>query len=245
MKVRIINKKDFVSNFLGSISNVNESCVLKVSQNSIETLLASADSTLVVHGKTAAVADGTKQINIPDVKKFVRVLDCVNISDETPLEFNVTNNCIKYTSSEYKFSYHLLEDGIIKSPSLNIDRVNELKFDTTFNITENELNNLFKGSSFTTNTNKLYIFCENNCIFGELGDKTRHNTDNFQCVLSKTYTGQPLSKSIPINFDTFRLINYNKCKELQVSVSMSFGVLKVSITKGDTNLIYVISALIN
>lgn len=245
MKVRILNKKDFVSNFLGSISSINESCVLKISTNSIETILASSDSTLVVHGKTKATADGNKNINIPDIKKFVRVLDCIDLSDETPLEFNVTNNSIKYSSENYKFTYHLLEDGIIKAPSLNIDRVNELKFDTVFTVTESDLGNLLRGSSFTTNTNKLYVFCENNMIYGELGDKTRHNSDNFQCILSRTYTGQPLSKSIPINFDTFRLLNFNKCKELQVCVSMSFGVLKISVSKGDTNLIYVISALIN
>ena len=130
-------------------------------------------------------------------------------------------------------------------PSINVKKINELKFDTSFSVPENKLNALFKGASFTTETNKLYIYVENNKIFGELGDKNRHNSDNFQCMLTDTFEGSPLSKVIPINFETFRLINFNKTANIHFSINIALGVIKIVLTKNNTALTYIVSALIS
>ena len=139
----------------------------------------------------------------------------------------------------------LLEDGIIKPPAINIKKVNDLKFDTIFKVQETKLTSLFKGSSFTTETNKLYIYFEDNKIYGELGDKNRANSDNFQCVLADTFTGTALNKTIPINFETFRLISFGKCNEVEFAINTSLGVIKIVLVKDKTRLTYIVSALIN
>ena len=104
---------------------------------------------------------------------------------------------------------------------------------------------LFKGSSFTTETSKLYIFNDGDKIAGELGDKNRHNTDNFICVVSDKFEGAPLSKPLPINFDSFRLLSFNGCREVGVRVNQDMGVIACDFKKDKTSLIYVISSLIN
>ena len=48
--LKIKNKKDFISNFLGPISNLNETCILEVKDNKLISILASADSTIVCKG---------------------------------------------------------------------------------------------------------------------------------------------------------------------------------------------------
>ncbi len=245
MKLTVNNKKDFINSLLGSISNLNDSCVLKVEDGKISATLASTDSTLFLFADIPAQLDGSKTINIPDVKKFVRVLESVNLSDEEPLVLTLNSNNIKFANDDYKFTYHLLEDGIIKAPTVSLKRISELNFDTTFKISESEVSNLMKGSSFATDTNKLYIYCENNKIYGELGDKTRHNSDNFQCILAKAYEGVTLTKAFPVNFETFRLINFSKAKDIEMSICNAKGVIRVNINKGDTKLIYIVSALIN
>ena len=115
----------------------------------------------------------------------------------------MNNNNLSFNNNEYKFKYHLLDDGIIKQPQINIEKVNELEFDTEFEIKESSFSTLFKGSSFATETSKLYFFEEGGKIYGELGDKTRHNTDNFVCCLAEEYIGNTLTKPIPVNFDSF------------------------------------------
>ena len=242
MKLQIKSKKDFISNVLGPISNLNDKTIIKIEKDKITSLTASSDATLVLYSETQSVSDAERSINIPDIKKLTRVLECVDVD---ALDLDITANNIKYTGENFKFTYHLLEDGIIKTPSINVKKVNELKFDVLFKVTEAKLSSLFKGSSFTTETNKLYIYFENNKICGELGDKSRHNSDNFQCVLAETFEGTALTKTVPVNFNTFRLINFNKCQDIEFAINIAFGVIKVTLNKDNTKLTYIVSALIN
>tara|TARA_R110000796_G_scaffold252503_1_gene387227 strand:- start:250 stop:978 length:729 start_codon:yes stop_codon:yes gene_type:complete len=239
--LKIKNKKDFISNFLGPISNLNETCILEVKDNKLISILASADSTIVCKGEVEIECDIETKINIPDIKKFIRVLEIIPTAD---IELNISSNNISYNKDGYKFRYHLLDDGIIKQPSLNIDKVNKLTFDTSFEVKENNLSTIFKGSSFATETSKIYLYEEGEKIYGELGDRNRHNSDNFVCVLSEEYNGS-LPKALPINFDSFRLISFSGSKNIKFNVNTEMGVITCTFDKGDTSLIYIISALIN
>ena len=242
MKLKLASKKEFISNILSPISNLNDKTVLKIEKDKISSITASNDATLILYSETSIEAESERSINIPDIKKFARVLECV---DTDAFELDVTSNNIKYAGGNFKFTFHLLEDGIIKPPAINIKKVNDLKFDTIFKVQETKLTSLFKGSSFTTETNKLYIYFEDNKIYGELGDKNRANSDNFQCVLADTFTGTALNKTIPINFDTFRLISFGKCNEVEFAINTSLGVIKIVLVKDKTRLTYIVSALIN
>ena len=70
--LKLKNKKDFVSNFLGPISNLNDMCVLKVGNNNITCTIASADSTIVCKADLECEVDtGSEEeitLNIPDIK---------------------------------------------------------------------------------------------------------------------------------------------------------------------------------
>ena len=242
MKLKIKSKKDFIGNVLGPISNLNDKTIIKIEKDKLSSLTTSSDATLVLYSETKTEAEADRNINIPDIKKFIRVLECV---DGDEMDLDITSNNVKYASDNFKFTYHLLDDGIIKLPAINVKKINELKFDVTFKVLENKLSSLFKVSTFTTETKELYIYFENNKICGELGDKGRHNTDSFQCVLADSFEGTALTKTIPINFDTFRLINFNKCQDIEFSINISFGVIKVVLNKDNTKLTYIVSALIN
>ena len=113
--LKIKNKKDFISNFLGPISNLNDMCVLKVTSNNISCTIASADATIVCKADLECEIDiGSEEgitLNIPDIKKLVRVLEIIPAAEIT---INIANNNISYSKSGYKFRYHILDDNIIK-----------------------------------------------------------------------------------------------------------------------------------
>lgn len=244
-KLILKSKKDFVSNFLGPVSNLNEMCVLKLYKDKIECTIAGADSTIVGHAQVEIESDITEDsivLNIPDIKKLIRVLDI--IPDEQ-IELKLNNNNISYSKNGYKFKFHLIEDDVIRLPKVNINKINSLKFDSFFTVKENALSTVFKGSSFTTETTKFYLYGEDDKVMGELGDRNRHNTDNFGCIISETCDGSPITKPIPLNFESFRLISFNGSKEIQFKVNQEMGVLVCELKKGNTSLIYVMSALIN
>ena len=237
------NKKDFVTNFLGPVSNLNDMCVLHINDNKVICTVAAADSTIVSKAEIEVETDlENTKLNIPDIKKFIRVLDI--IPDEK-ISLKINENSLSYNNNGYKFKYHLLDDGIIKQPNINVNKVNSLEFDTIFTVRESNLNTVFKGSSFTTETSKLYLYTEDSKIVCELGDRSRHNTDNFVCVISDSIENGSISTPLALNFESFRLVSFSNSREVTFKVNQEMGVLTCSITKGNTSLIYVISALIN
>jgi hypothetical protein len=242
--LKIKNKKDFVTNFLGPVSNLNDMCVLKINDNKINCIIAAADSTIVCNASfdIEIDVDDSLTLNIPDIKKFVRVLDIIPNDN---IELKLNENSISYNKDGYRFKYHLLDDGIIKQPNINVNKINNLNFDATFSVRENNLNTIFKGSSFTTETSKLYIYSENNNIVGELGDRTRHNTDNFVCTICDSVESGSITTPLALNFESFRLISFNNSREVRFRVNQDMGVITCDLRKGNTALIYVISALIN
>ena len=242
--LKIKNKKDFISNFLGPVSNLNDACILSVMKDKLICTLSSADGTIVNKSEVEIESDVNVEtkLNIPDIKKLVRVLEII---PEVEINLKMNENNLSYNDKGYKFRYHLLDDGIIKQPTLNVEKVNKLNFNTKFVVKENELSTLFKGSSFATETSKIYIYEEDGEIYGELGDRSRHNTDNFVCKMCDSFEGDAISKPLPINFESFRLISFNNSKEVNFNINTDMGVITCKFNKGNTSLIYIISALIN
>ena len=241
--LKIKNKKDFVSNFLVPVSNLNDACILSIDGNKINCTLSSADATIVCKTSIEIETnlDDKTTLNLPDIKKLIRVLDIIPSVD---IKLEVNTNNIAYNENGYKFKYHLLDDGIIKQPNLNVEKIKQLNFNTNFTVKEKELNTLFKGSTFATETSKVYIFEEDNKIYSELGDRSRHNSDNFVCLISEEYEGN-IEKPLPVNFDSFRLISFGGSREVKFNINTDMGVITCNFQKGNTELIYIVSALIN
>ena len=53
-------------------------------------------------------------LNIPDINRLIKVFSCI---DNDNIDIELDNNRLRYTSDNINFKYHLLEDGIITTPS--------------------------------------------------------------------------------------------------------------------------------
>jgi len=238
----IKNKKDFINGILTPISNLSDTCILKLNSNKLSSTLASTDATIVLNCFTAIEYDGEETvINIPDVKKFSRLLQCLPKNEVT---LKLGSNVITYNDGDYKFSFYLLEDGILKQPSLNVDKLKDINFDTTFTVSDKKLSALLKGSMFTTESSKLYFYCEGGKVFGELGDRNKHNCNQFSCEIANQFNGNSIDKAIPISYDSFKLLVFTN-PEIIFSINNELGIVVCKISKENTTLIYVISSLIN
>ena len=49
-------------------------------------------------------------LNVGDVKKFLRVLDCV---EEDELVFKIESNHLHYKTDKLQFKYHFLDDSVV------------------------------------------------------------------------------------------------------------------------------------
>lgn len=234
-KLKLKSRTEFVR-FLDSFSKVNDSFIAEVKLDSITAITTSPDNTLVVYGEHNSTSDYNTNLNIPDSKKLVRVLDTIN-SDS--LEFTINSNNLEYKDSNVKFKYHLFEDGFLSKPALSIEKIKNFKFDITFNLTRPQLQSILKGSTFATDTNKLYLYTDNGSLMSELTDRVRHNTDSYSMALGPAdFDLQPIA----INFDNIRLLTLLD-NTFEVNINTQFGVIVVTTSNTTTKLSYIISSL--
>ena len=101
--IKIKNKKDFVSNFLVPVSNLNDACILSIEGDNICCTLASADATIVCKTIIAIDTDlkDSTTLNLPDIKKLIRVLDIIPSID---IELQINENNISFNKDGYNLS---------------------------------------------------------------------------------------------------------------------------------------------
>ncbi len=234
-KLLIKNPDEFLK-FLDCNSKISDSSILEVTSDKISSLASSADNTLILQSEYTADTGFNDTLNIPDLKKLYRVIDTIQAEDIT---LQVNSNNIEYNGSGIKFKYHLFDEGFLSKPSLNLDKINSFKFDITFTISKDIIQQVFKGSTFASETNKLYFYTDNGNIMAELTDKARHNTDKFSISLGKADFNL---KPIPVNFDNIRLLSIIN-NEITVNINTEYGVIIFDIKQSNIKLKYIISAL--
>ena len=120
-----------------------------------------------------------------------------------------------------------------------MDKISKFTYDVEFSLNRATLQRLFKGSTFASETNKIYFYTENGNLMAELTDRSRHNTDNFTISIGKAnFTLEP----VPVNLDNIRLLS-SISDEFEVKVNTEYGVIIFDIQEKDIKLKYIISAL--
>jgi len=235
-QLKVANKAEFLK-LLDAISKINDSgVILDLQEEKITSLVSSIDSTLILCSEYKTNLGFVDTINIPDVKKLRNVLDTI---EDTEISLDINSNNLQYSGDGVKFKYHLFEEGFLTKPNLNLEKINSFKFDVEFKLNKNTLQRLFKGSTFASETNKIYFYTEDGNLMAELTDRSRHNTDNFTLSLGKI---DKELKPVPVNLDNIRLLSLIN-EEFNVSVNTEYGVVVFDIEDKDIKLKYIISAL--
>lgn len=234
-KLKIQSKSEFVK-FLDSFSKISDSFIADLKDGTMTVITASPDNTCIAFGEHACENTYNTSLNIPDSKKLVRVLDTINAES---IAITVNNNNLEYKDSNVKFKYHLFEDGFLSKPSLSIEKIKNFTYDVKFQLTKQQLQSIVKGSTFTTETNKLYLYTQDGILTGELTDRARHNTDSYSLGLGEvSFDLQPIS----IGFDNIRLLTLLS-NTIDVNINTQYGVIVFTSSNEQTKLSYIISSL--
>lgn len=240
--LKIPNKTYFTSLFLGPLSKVNDSCIVKITDKGYSSLLSSVDGALILYCNLKQDLDTEEMsLNIPDIGRLNKVIQCI---DDTEVVLQFDENNISYRSEDIRFKYHLLEDGIISSPPINIEKLKEIEYDTAFEITGTALANMIKSSTFANESDKLYFFTQENSVYGELTDHQKHNSDSVTRCLSQKFTGTGIKNSIPVTFDIVRIIAGNRADIIKVLVNNTLSILTFEVNNDNIKNIYVVTGLV-
>jgi hypothetical protein len=106
-------------------------------------------------------------------------------------------------------------------------------------LTKQQLASIIKGSTFATETNKLYLYTEEDKLIAELTDKARHNSDSYTMSLGTVdFKLQPVS----LNFDNVRLLTLLN-DVITVNINTKYGVIIIVTSNDTTKISYLISSL--
>ena len=242
MVLKIYNLKTFNNGFLYNISRLTDSCILRFEKNEVSCVASNNDNTVVYYSSsnqdTPFINDNLVTLNIPDVKKLIKIFSCI---EDNHIELAVENNNISFANNSFKFKYH----GISVIPKVNISKIFALQFNTTFKIKKNELQNILKASTIALDVTKLYLYSDDTGIFCDFTDNNRHNIDSIALKITDTFEGDKIKQPVPINFEIVRLISSSKSNALNIKYNNSLGVFLFDLEEADYTCKYVVSALVN
>jgi len=244
MELIIKNGKEFVDNFIGGLSRISDTGIIKLSNKKFTCLTATGDNTIVINSEysdDSISTDANLTLNIPDFKKLHKLLSI--LPEEFTIQIN-TNN-ISYSSSDTRFKYHLYDEGIISAPAINIAKISSIPFSCAFQTTIENIKGLMKSSFLLPDITKVYFNFIDGKVYGEITDKSRHNVDSFTKLLSNSYGGDNITTSVPINIEILRLLSSSSVNNFNVEYSKEYSILLFEVSQ--TNLLtkYIVSGLIN
>lgn len=239
-----LDKKAFADNFLNIISKAVDVASIKATKDGLYVVCNKPDTSIILLGKYNHALDIEEEttLNIGDIKKLLRVIECI---EEDEVTFKINSNHLLYKSNNMQFKYHFLDDAIVPKVSLKKEKIESLELDTFFDIEYKKLQEILKASSFTTDTNKIYLYGQPDGIYCELGDKEKSNTDNITLKVVNKIEGQPLTQSLPFNLDIFRVLSGVKFDKARVGINLKFKVMSFFVKPtDDTEFKFIISGLV-
>jgi hypothetical protein len=242
MEIKIPNKIEFLDCFLNPLSKLSDSATLKINDNKITSITSNNDNTVILFTKFDLESSTSSEVSlhIPDCKKLIKLLTC---TDENSVTLKLDKNYLTFSNSDLKFKYHLLEDGILSSPKVNVDKIEKIEFNTTFKLTKLSLNILLKASTIAMDVSKLYLYTDNTTVFGDFTDNSRHNVDSLAVKIANEFTGDQITQ-VPINFDIIRLI-ISKTNDISVKYCSKLGVFLFTVEDKLFTSKYIVTALVN
>jgi len=243
MELKLV-KKDFADNFLNIVGKAVDIVSIKLNKDGLYAVCNKPDTSIILLAKYSKAFDLEQEItlNIGDVKKLLRVIDCI---DEEILTFKIESNHLYYKTDKLQFKYHFLDDSVVPKVTLKREKIEALTNDTFFDVDSKKLQEILKASSFTTETNKIYLYGQPDGVYCELGDKEKSNTDNISLKVSDAVEGQPFNQSIPFNLDIFRVLTGVKFDKARVGINLKFKVMSFYVKPTDeTDFTFVISGLV-
>jgi hypothetical protein len=243
MELKLV-KKDFADNFLSVVSKAVDVASIKAHKDGLYVVCNKPDTSIILLGKYNYPIDieGETSLNIGDIKKLLRVIDCI---EEDNIVFKINNNHLHYKSSTIQFKYHFLDDSIVPKVTLKREKIESLELDTFFDIEYKKLQEILKASSFTTDTNKIYLYGQTDGVYCELGDKEKANTDSINLKVADSIEGQPLSHVLPFNLDIFRVLTGVRFDKARVGINLKHKVMSFYVKPTpETEFKFIISGLV-
>jgi len=242
--------KKSLEKLLKPVNRLSESCILRSDGDNIYTICSTNDGSVILYAtsKIPLILDSLK-LNIINIKKLLTGLECLGDDGEFKLFYKQNHILCKSISLSSEdnahFKYHLVDDGIIRESPIKLQKLSELTFDTTFEISLAKVKQIMSAYSFNGEVNKIYFYTKDSKVYAEIDDKTMQNIDNVSLNVSNEFSGKTLSTPMAVKIEIFKLLSSSKTS-IKVKINNTNYNVFIFETQEDENtqLKYIASALV-
>jgi hypothetical protein len=244
----LVDRKLILSKFLIPLNKFTDQAIIYLDKDYIDCVsyTTSDKQSIILYTKLFIKNDiqdptfkGIK-LNIGSVKKLINAFNCIN---DDIIRLNIEKNSISYTSPDANFKFHLKEDGVIETAPITVEKIARIGFKTEITLSPDKLEEIIRASSFSTDSNKIYLNIKNNTLYADLTDKTIQNLDSISILLTSDIQGEPLTEPVPLRLDVFRILSSIKFEKLNMKFNKD-GVVVFEIVENNYLMKYITSSLI-
>lgn len=239
-----LQKDEIINSFLAPIAKTTDQCILTVKGDKMTCLSHNVENGLIMYGtyNLGGNYDPEFNLNVGDIKRLIRVLDLI---DESTINLKVESNKLAYKSKKVKFNYHLMEDIIMHKSSIKPEKINNFQYTTEFTIGSKRIQEILKGSAFSIDSNKMYLYTEDGIVYADLADHSTPNTDSVAFEFGETFTGSPIAKPMALHLDAVRLLAGVKFDSVTIKVNGDLGIVLFELTTANALIKYILSTRIS
>ena len=242
---RIVFDKDkFIDHYLTPVGKLADNVTIVPCEKGVYTVCSSQiGGSIVLYAEYFSEDLKTldTKINIPDIKKFTRLLSCIK-PEQITLELK--SNHLAYSEKDVKFKYFLLEDGVMPRAPINPDKIKALTYNTSFTLTSQKFNELLKGSSIATDSDKIYFYTKDKNMYAELNDYERQNINSICYHLTDTVEGCDLQVPLSLSLESVRLLAGLKASEFNVKINSQLKIVLFEYESEYTKISFIVSGLV-
>ena len=199
---------------LKPLSRIVDDCIINISSDRLESIATVPSGGIIIYTKYNIVSniESNCELNIKDISKLSSVLNCIKGQS---IDMTIESNHIKYKSDDFKFKFHLTEDGVIPKPKLKRDKLENIKYQTSTPIKASVFYDILKASSFIKSDDvKLYFYTQDDDdgrgVYCDITNKSIMNSDLITIKLSDSYDGEDVHKELICDIEYIRKMNIQK-----------------------------------
>lgn len=232
----------FIQSFLKPLSIAFQKAVLKIEDGK---LLFSAfndnDSIGFRYKMDIDTNIDEKKICIGNLSKFKNLLEkATDLNDSD--EIIISNNCLRYTSTKWRFKHFLLDEDLFKVRNFNEKIIDHYNDKVSFIIPSQSILDIFQLRAFhNSDVDKVYIKKVDDNIYAFVTDYQRTNTDEMGVMITEKYEWDDTIDRILVPFEMFKVLKNHKKIPFKLK-SDGNSVLARTVDDG-VDIVYIVSQL--
>lgn len=239
---------ELLSNFITPLNSITDKALIKIDKNKIKTVVISIDPSVILIASTNVDTNITEEtkLGIGNVKKLKTLLNYIDTQNESSVY--IKNNKLTYKSDDIRFSYHLMDENLIKDKNI-VKAILDLEPTTSFTLTYDKIRAILKTKSLSPATSenrieKIYFKFTDGKVYVEFTDKTLQNCDTIEIIGADNFVGETNVIGVSLPFQIIAYISQLK-KDFFVNYNSDKGIFKFEYKDSKSEILYIISEYSN